>query len=149
MLSMIVTAEAFVVELSDDVSELPATQDWLGAKTVVAVKTISSKDNDPSHKVSAEWHYYLSSHKCTDKSLPDYIRNHWGIENKLHWVLDVHLKEDSDQKAERKSVRSFALLKRIALNIVRSNDLSPKKRSLRRKLKRSGWDNDYLLSLLS
>lgn len=131
-----------------DVSKLPETQDWIGAKTVVAVETISSKDNDPSYKVSAEWRYYLSSHKCTDKSLPDYIRNHWGIENKLHWVLDVHLKEDNDQKAERKSARSFALLKRIALNIVRSNDLSPKKRSLRRKLKRSGWDNDYLLSLL-
>jgi predicted transposase YbfD/YdcC len=132
-----------------DVSKLPETQDWLGAKTVVAVETISSKDNDPSHKVRAEWRYYLSSHKCTDKRLPGYIRNHWGIENKLHWVLDVHLKEDDDQKAERKSVRSFALLKRIALNIVRSNDFSPKKRSLRRKLKRSGWDNDYLLSLLS
>lgn len=132
-----------------DVSKLPETQDWIGVKTVVAVEAISSKDNDPSHKVSAEWRYYLSSHKCTDKSLPDYIRNHWGIENKLHWVLDVHLKEDNDQKSERKSARSFSLLKRIALNIVRSNDLSTKKRSLRRKLKRSGWDNDYLLSLLS
>jgi predicted transposase YbfD/YdcC len=132
-----------------DVSKLPETQDWPGAKTVVAVETISSKDNDPTYKVSAEWRYYLSSRKYTDKSLPDYIRNHWGIENKLHWVLDVHLKEDNDQKAERKSVRSFALLKRIALNIVRSNDTSSKKRSLRRKLKRSGWDNDYLLSLLS
>lgn len=132
-----------------DVSKLPETQDWSGAKTVIAVETMSSKDNDPSRQVNAEWRYYLSSHKYTDKNLPNYIRNHWGIENKLHWVLDVHLKEDNDQKAERKSVRSFALLKRIALNIVRSNDLSSKKRSLRRKLKRSGWDNDYLLSLLS
>mgnify|MGYP001157526801 CR=1 FL=1 len=51
-------------------------------------------------------------HHKNDK-LPSYIRNHWGIENKLHWVLDVHLKEDDDQKAERKSVRSFAILKRI------------------------------------
>jgi len=67
--------------------------------------------------------------------------------DKMHWVLDVQFKEDSDQKAERKSVRSFALLRRIALNIVRDRDKTPK-RSHKRKLKMAGWDNDYLLSLL-
>lgn len=131
-----------------NVSALPEIKDWSGAKTVIAVETIASKDNDPNRKVSAEWRYYLSSHECNDKRLPNYIRNHWGIENKLHWVLDVHLKEDDDQKAERKSARSFSLLKRIALNIVRTKDTTPK-RSLRRKLKHSAWDNDYLLSMLS
>lgn len=131
-----------------DVSKLPETSDWVGAKTIIAVETISSKDNDPNHNVSAEWRYYLSSHKCTDKSLPGYIRNHWGIENKLHWVLDVHLKEDADKKSERKSARSFALLKRIALNIVRTKDTTPKI-SLRRKLKHPAWDDDHLLSMLS
>lgn len=131
-----------------DISTLPETKDWIGAKTVIATETISSRDNDPNHKVSAEWRYYLSSHECKDKRLPNYIRNHWAIENKLHWVLDVHLKEDDDKKAERKSARSFSLLKRIALNIVRTKDTTPK-RSLRRKLKHSAWDNDYLLSMLS
>lgn len=57
------------------------------------------------------------------------------------------MKEDDDQKAERQSARSFSLLKRIALNIVRSGDTTPK-RSVRRKLKRSGWDNEYLKGLL-
>ncbi len=131
-----------------NISSLPETNDWYNAKTVVAVETISSKNNDPNHKVSSEWRYYLSSHASTNKELPKYIRNHWGIENKLHWVLDVNLKEDDDQKFERKSARSFALLKRIALNIVRSKDTNPKK-SLRRKLKRSAWDNEYLISLLT
>lgn len=131
-----------------DVSGLAETRDWLGAKTVVAVETISSKNNDLNRNVTAEWRYYLSSHKCSNKNLPGYIRNHWGIENKLHWVLDVHLREDDDQKSERKSARSFALLKRIALNIVRTKDKTPK-RSLRRKLKHSAWDDDYLLSMLS
>jgi predicted transposase YbfD/YdcC len=130
-----------------NISKLPETKDWSSAKTVIAVETISSKDNDPNHNVSVEWRYYLSSHECNNKRLPNYIRNHWGIENKLHWVLDVHLKEDDDKKAERKSARSFSLLKRIALNIVRTKDITPK-RSLRRKLKHSAWDNDYLLSML-
>lgn len=131
-----------------DISELSEVKDWSSAKTVVAVETISSKNNDPKYKVIAEWRYYLSNHNCTNKNLPNYIRNHWGIENKLHWILDVHLKEDDDQKAERKSARSFSLLKRIALNIVRTKDTTPN-RSLRRKLKHPGWDDNYLLSMLS
>lgn len=130
-----------------DASKLPGIEDWSYARTVVAVETISSKKNDPNRIVSTEWRYYLSNHKSTNEALPNYIRNHWGIENKLHWVLDVHLKEDNDQKAERKSARSFALLKRIALNIVRTKDVTPK-RSLRRKLKHSAWSDDYLLSML-
>lgn len=131
-----------------DVSKLPEINEWIGAKSVVAVETMSSKNNDPANKTTAEWRYYLSSHKCDNKRLPDYVRNHWGIENKLHWVLDVHMREDDDQKAERKSARSFSLLRRIALNMVRTKDLTPK-RSLKRKLKCSGWDNSYLLNMLS
>lgn len=132
---------------SYDVKELPEITDWTKAKTVVVVETVSSKDNDPDCKISGERRYYLSSHDHTNKRLPNYIRNHWGIENKVHWILDVHLKEDDDKKAERNSARSFGLLKRIALNIVRTKDLTPK-RSLRRKLKRSAWDNAHLLFLL-
>lgn len=131
-----------------DVRDIPQINDWSGAKTVIAVETISSKNNDPNRKMSTEWRYYLSNHKCSDKHLPNYIRNHWSIENKLHWILDVHLKEDDDQKAERKSARSFSILKRIALNVVRTKDTTPK-RSVRRKLKHSAWDNNYLLSMLS
>jgi len=131
-----------------DVSALPEVSGWSSAKTVVAVETISSKKNDPKGISTAEWRYFLSNHECSDNRLPGYIRNHWGIENKLHWMLDVHMKEDDDKKAERKSARSFALLKRIVLNIVRTKDTTPKK-SLRRKLKHPAWDDNYLLSMLS
>lgn len=130
-----------------DARSLPNIEDWANAKSIIAVETISSKNNNSQRQVTAEWRYYLSSHSFTHPKIPDYIRHHWGIENKLHWILDVHLKEDDDQKAERQSVRSFSLLKRIALNIVRSHDTTPK-RSVRRKLKRSGWDNEYLKGLL-
>ena len=73
-----------------------------------------------------EWRYFLSNHHHLDNRLPGYIRNHWSIENKLHWVLDVHMKEDADQK----------------------KDTMPK-RSLKRKLKHPAWDDDHLLKLLS
>jgi predicted transposase YbfD/YdcC len=130
-----------------DICCLPEVKGWCDAQSIVAVETISSRKNDPKHRVTANWRYYLSSHKATQKSLPDYVRHHWSIENKMHWVLDVQFKEDDDQKSERKSVRSFSLLRRIALNIVRDRDKTPK-RSHKRKLKIAGWDNDYLLSLL-
>lgn len=132
---------------SYDARTLPGIDEWQGAKSILAVETISSRNNDPNNQVRSQWRYYLSSHPWNHPKLPEYIRHHWGIENKLHWVLDVQFKEDDDQKAERKSARSFALLRRIALNIVRTRDATPK-RSVRRKLKRSGWDNDYLKGLL-
>jgi predicted transposase YbfD/YdcC len=131
-----------------DIQELEETSHWADAKSVVAVETIWHKNNDTSADcVQSCWRYYLSSHKHNNESLPNYVRNHWGIENKLHWVLDVHMKEDDDQKSERKSVRSFALLRRIALNIVRTKDKTPK-RSIKRKLRRAAMDNEYLLGLL-
>ena len=72
-----------------DISSLPESKEWCDAQSVVAVETISSRKNDPNHHVTANWRYYLSSHKATQESLPDYVRNHWGIENKMHWVLNV------------------------------------------------------------
>lgn len=130
------------------IDNIPETKEWRGAKSVIAVETISSKNNDPNHKVSAQWRYYLTSHISTNQELPNYVRHHWGIENKLHWVLDVQMKEDDDQKSERKSTRCFALLRRIALNIVRTKD-KKSKGSLKGKIKKAGWDNEYLLSLLT
>jgi predicted transposase YbfD/YdcC len=131
-----------------DARKLSSIEAWAGAKSIIAVETITSKHNAPNYKTSACWRYYFSSHKHNDRKLPDYIRNHWSVENRLHWMLDVHLKEDDDQKAERKSARSFALLRRISLNILRLKGETVKKRSLRRRRKRAGWSNEYLLSLL-
>ena len=136
-----------------DISSLEQINGFVGAKTVIAVETISSRDNDKKRKVTANWRYYLSSHECLNKKLPDYIRNHWSIENQLHWSLDVSFREDDDQKSERKSARSFSILRRIAMNIVRQDKIREttvkgKRRSLKGRLKRCGWSDDYLLSLL-
>lgn len=130
-----------------DAKKLPSIQDWSGAQSIVAVETMTSYDKDPTNKLNCEWRFYLTSHQASCQDLPGYVRHHWCIENQLHWSLDVAMREDDDQKSERQSARSFALLRRIALNIVRSQDQTPK-RSARRKLKRSGWDDAYLVNLL-
>ena len=127
-----------------DVRSIPLSKPWPGLKTVLAVESIRSTKRTP---VTAQWRYYLSSHTADHPKLAQYIRNHWGIENKLHWVLDVQLNEDCDQKTERHSAKAFSTLRRIALNIVKVKDQTPK-RSTRRKMLRASWCEDSLLKLL-
>ena len=81
--------DLFLRSLTLDICSLSESKEWCDAQSVVAVETILSRKNDPNHHVTSNWRYYLSSHKANQESLPDYVRNHWGIENKMHWVLDV------------------------------------------------------------
>ena len=86
---------------SYDITSLEACNSWPGLKTAIAVETISGTPRTP---VTAQWRYYLSSHTASHPGLAQYVRNHWSIENKLHWVLDVQMHEDNDLKAECQSV---------------------------------------------
>ena len=72
----------------------PKVEAWKDLKRVVAVESIASKDNDPDRNVTATWLYYISNHHHLNEKSPEYIRNHWAIENKLHWVMDVQMNED-------------------------------------------------------
>jgi predicted transposase YbfD/YdcC len=128
-----------------DISHLDCTEKWPNLKTAIAVETISST---PRTAITANWRYYLSSHPADHPKLAGYIRNHWSIENRLHWVLDVQMNEDGDTKTERRSAKAFATLRRIALNIVKTKDQT-KKRSTRRKMLRAAWNEDNLLKLLA
>src|ERR1019366_10285708 len=74
------------------------------------------------------------------------IRQHWGIENKLHWVLDVGCGEDLDRKRAGHAAQNFSVLNRIALNLLKQDKTSP--RGIHGKRLKAGWDNDYLLHLL-
>jgi predicted transposase YbfD/YdcC len=90
--------------------------------------------------------YYLLSKYLTPKRLLQITRSHWGIENQLHWVLDVHFAEDANRARTDNAPENLAILRRLALNILRAH---PHPASLRRKIKRAGWDNAFLLDLLS
>lgn len=90
--------------------------------------------------------HYLLSKYMSPKQLLHVTRSHWGIENRLHWVLDVHLAEDSNRARKDNAPENLAILRRLALNILR---VHPDRISLRRKIKRAGWDNAFLLAMLS
>ena len=70
---------------------------------------------------------------------------HWSIENNQHWLLDVALAEDRAHTRNDRTAENIALLRRLALNLLRAD---PAKGSIRLKVKRAGWQDDYLLSLL-
>lgn len=90
--------------------------------------------------------YYLLSALLDAKRFHEVVRHHWGIENSLHWVLDVTMNEDQNRNRKDHSPEDLALLGRLALNLAK---LEPSKGSMKRKLKQAGWDNAFLAKLLT
>jgi predicted transposase YbfD/YdcC len=89
--------------------------------------------------------YYLLSKYMPAKRVLQIARSHWAIENQLHWVLDVVFDEDAGRTRKDNAPENLAILRRFALNIVRSH---PDPISMRQKVKRAGWDDAFLLDLI-
>lgn len=90
--------------------------------------------------------HFLLSRRLSAAKLLEVVRAHWTIENQLHWVLDVVFDEDGARNRKDHGPENLALLRKLALNILRAH---PDKASLRRKVKRAGWDDAFLLSLFA
>ena len=95
---------------------------------------------------SKERRYYISSLTNDAELLAKAIRGHWGIENKLHWVLDVQFNEDDSRIRKDNAPENLAIIRQIALNLLRQEKTA--KNGVKNKRKRAGWDNDYLLKVL-
>ena len=95
---------------------------------------------------SAETRYYLLSQAWSPEACNALARGPWDLENGLHWSLAGVFKEDQSRNRKGHCARNLALLRKLALNLAR---LEPGKGSMRGKLKRAGWDNAFLVSLLS
>lgn len=123
---------------------LAVLHDWPGIRNIVLIERIRSVNG--SDTTSTELRYYLSS--CTDDPAVQIAaaQRHWAIENSLHWVLDVTFREDDSRIRDQVATRTFALLRKMALNIVRQDSSS--KASLRGRRKSAGWNNDYMAHLL-
>ena len=114
---------------------------------VVAIARITSRRR-PHGKSAGKpaVRYYLLSKHFPAKRLLQIVRSHWSIENRLHWVLDVVFGEDRNRTRKDNGPENLAILRRFAINIIRSH---PNSTSLRQKSKRAGWDDAFLLDLLS
>ena len=125
-------------------STLVAAHDFPG---IVAVGRITSRRRRRGHRSDPPLvrHYLLSKH-MSPKQFLRITRSHWGIENGLHWTLDVHFAEDANRARKDNAPENLAILRKLALNIHRTH---PYGASLRRKIKRAGWDDGYLLATIS
>jgi predicted transposase YbfD/YdcC len=118
-----------------------------GFPGAVAVGRITSRRRlRGEHADAPVVRYYVLSKYISPERLLEVTRSHWGIENQLHWVLDVHFSEDSNRSRCDHAPENLAILRRLALNILRTH---PDRASLRRKIKRAGWDNAFLMQALS
>ncbi len=80
------------------------------------------------------------------KTFAHAVRSHWGIENKLHWVLDVAFREDESRVRKDHSVANFSTIRRIALNLLKQEKTA--KVGIKTKRNKSGWSENYLLKVL-
>jgi predicted transposase YbfD/YdcC len=115
---------------------------WEGLASVGLVESVRQLDG----KTTVERRYYLSSLKLGVEAFARAVRGHWGVENKLHWVLDVCFGEDQSRAREGYAAENLATLRRLALNLLKRE--KTKKRGIRGKMLNASWDQSYLLSLL-
>jgi predicted transposase YbfD/YdcC len=124
-------------------TNLAAGHDFPG---VVAIGRVTSRRQLHGNRADQPVvRYYLLSKYMSAKRLLQVTRSHWTIENQLHWVLDVHFDEDGNRARMDNAPENLAILRRLALNILRSH---PGPTSIRRKIKRAGWDDSFLLAML-
>jgi len=134
--------QVFAVPLSE-MGELYQSEQWAGLKTVVMVIRVRKLWN----KTTREVMFYLSSLAANAAVIGRAIRTHWGIENQLHWVLDMTFGEDDSRIRNLNSPENFSLLRRLAISLL--NQETSTKRSLRQKMKRASMNTNYMLEVLA
>jgi predicted transposase YbfD/YdcC len=127
-----------------DLSLLDHGAEWARFNSLVRIQ--AERYHKATGKTERETRYYISSLKPDAKRLNVAIGQHWGIENKLHWVLDVAFGEDLSRKRAGHAAENFSLLNRIALNLLKQDKTS--KIGVHGKRLKAAWDHDYLLRLL-
>ena len=91
--------------------------------------------------------YYITSLPSDAAQLLNAIRTHWSIENSCHWVLDVAFNEDACRIRKKNGSENFAILRRIALNLLKGEKSA--KLGVANKRLKAAWDTDYLTTVLS
>ena len=125
-------------------SLLEQADQWPSLRGLVRIE--AERYHKVSGKIEREIRYYITSLKPDATRLNAAIRQHWGIENKLHWALDVSCGEDRSRKRAGNAAQNFSLLNRIALNLLKQE--TSLKRGIKEKRLKAAWDHACLLKLL-
>ena len=127
---------------SDELDWFADRAKWEGLRSVGMVE--SSRELEG--KTTVERRYYLTSLPLGVETFARAVRSHWGVENKVHWIMDVCFREDQSRARAGYAAENLATLRRLALNLLRKE--TTKKRGIRGKQLNASWDHAYLLRLL-
>ncbi len=128
---------------SQEVQWLADRKDWPGLSSVIAVES----QRIIGDEMSTERRYFISSLSGTNaETIGQMIRRHWGVENNLHWSLDVSFGEDDCRIRKGYGAENVSRLRRIALNLLKRDETA--KCGIKAKRKKAGWDEEYLKKLL-
>lgn len=115
---------------------------WKGLKTIGLAVSVVERDG----KETTEARYYISSLRMGVKKFAHAVRSHWGIENSCHWSLDVTYREDESRIRDVHLRDNFAWLSRFTLSLLKQH---PGKGSIAMKRRSCGWDENFLLEVLT
>ena len=125
-----------------DLSRLSGRDDWVDLRAIVRVTRFRRVGGEETCEVA----HYISSRRGRAEELGGAARSHWGIENGLHWVLDVIFREDDCRLKDRTAAETLAVLRRVSASLFRQDN---SKGSVSGKQLRAAWDDDFRLHLLS
>lgn len=132
----------WMVEKKDYLSYLRGCDQWKSLRSVAKLITVRTQ----SGKTTVTTRYFISSLPMDAQHFMQSIRDHWQIENGLHWVLDVAFREDDSRLRKNHAPQNMAILRHIATNLLKQETSA--RVGMKAKRKMAGWDNDYLLTVL-
>lgn len=132
----------FVTDQVHWLDETDEPKEWRGLRCLAKVESRRTLEG----QTTTECRYFLSSLPANAKQTLGAVREHWGIENSLHWVLDMAFGEDGSRIRKDHAPQNLATLRHLALNLLRQEKMD--KTGVKNRRLRAGWDSDYLLKVI-
>jgi predicted transposase YbfD/YdcC len=126
-----------------DINLIRGKEKWQQLKTIGMIES----ERHVGDEVSKDTRYYISSLDNNAEKFGGAVRTHWGIENSVHWILDVAFREDESRIRKGHAPENLAVIRHIALNLLKQEKTL--KIGVKAKRLKAGWDNDYLLKVLT
>jgi predicted transposase YbfD/YdcC len=134
--------ETRTCEMINALDFLDVKEQWTGLKSLARI----TAQREIRNNITTEVRLYISSVVADAKEFNSFIRQHWGVENSLHWTLDVTFREDAQRKRNGKAAQNFSMVQKIALNLLKKEE--SKRMIIKNKRLMAAWDNEFLMRIL-
>lgn len=119
--------------------------DWKNLNSIIMIESI--RDFKNKNKIETSVRFYISSLEADAVKIANSVRNHWSIENNLHWSMDVIFRDDLNNTSNDNGAMNLHMIKQTALNMLKRK-IDQKRKSIKIKRKIANWSNDYLMDIL-